>query len=129
MGDHCLDEAKVFYETFYKKHPKIKNTFPFDEPLLNLAHFLFAAIEMKNADTFMILYQNYSVSFKNLKNKCKLNCFVESVTNTRSELRTIYAQNRNNLFQHSRKETTKTTRRINGHDTKYDVRVGWRGNG
>ena len=67
LCDHCLDEAKVFYETFYKKHPKIKNTFPFDEPLLNMAHFLFAAIEMKNADTFMILYQNYSVSFKNLK--------------------------------------------------------------
>ena len=67
LCDECLDEAKVFYETFYKKHPKIKNTFPFDEPLLNLAHFLFAAIEKKNADTFMILYQNYSVSLTDLR--------------------------------------------------------------
>ena len=67
LCDECLDEAKVFYETFYKKHPKIKNTFPFDEPLLNLAHFLFAAIEKKNADTFMILYQNYSVSLADLR--------------------------------------------------------------
>ena len=62
LCDNCSDEAKCFYQTFTKKHPKLSSSFPYEEPLLNLAHFLFEALETANQDTFLVLYQHYSVS-------------------------------------------------------------------
>jgi len=62
LCDNCPDEAKCFYQTFTKKHPKLSSSFPYEEPLLNLAHFLFEALETANQDTFLVLYQHYSAA-------------------------------------------------------------------
>ena len=65
LCDKYPEEANCFFRTFCKLHPITNNTFPFEQPLMNLAFFLFEAIKMKNPDTFLVLYQHYSVSFFN----------------------------------------------------------------
>merc|ERR1711935_1037959 len=50
------------FQSFTKKHPKLSSSFPYEEPLLNLAHFLFEALETANQDTFLVLYQHYSAA-------------------------------------------------------------------